>query len=456
MFPESSGLQSAKRQPALRSAWRRLRALERMTPLAGQDSRSLPPGPFRVIQSRAGVVSLISLGFSLGITFALWASAAQAAWNLSGTWKGVGGVDGTYTISQSGTTVTWSGHADDGHSWANDFTGKIETNNDIVGTFADRPGYDVHQQGSVTVHIDDNCHLSFVSASVGWGTQTWTKENCTAAPAPATPSPAALITGSQAYRAFLGLDDPVTKNWPQTLKRRARALVATAVDWSDPYAKTTIAGETRTGVHSANVLGGDLHQLLCCDFTASELRQAGNVFAKAAWASELALAQKISESGGELEPADLLKLALEVSNGSYPLAVLSAHNLLKDIALEGRTAIKQGTGASGQKLVSHDLAELQDAAHFVGKLADLREDPSAAKDKIGPWYHAFAILTAGALQAPGAAALIVDAEHTAKLLGFFKGEGGFNAEKYLLDRSILLGVARSAAIEHLSQDRVRP
>src|SRR5262245_53051732 len=92
--------------------------------------------------------------------------------NISGTWTGVRVADGTDIITQTGSTITWYGHADDGHTWAHDFVGAI-LGDDITGTFQDRAGYDVHQHGSVSVHVDDGCHLSFVSASVGWGTRTW-------------------------------------------------------------------------------------------------------------------------------------------------------------------------------------------------------------------------------------------------------------------------------------------
>ena len=130
---------------------------------------------------RRSTQALITIAFA----FAL-GSGAQAATNLTGTWQGVGGAPGIYAITQSGSSITWYGHASDGHSWANDYTGTINANNDIVGTFQDRPGFDAYQHGSVTVHIVDNCHLAFVSASVPWGTSTWTKENCQTSTQPAT------------------------------------------------------------------------------------------------------------------------------------------------------------------------------------------------------------------------------------------------------------------------------
>ena len=151
----------------------------------------------------------------------------------------------------------------------------------------------------------------------------------------------------------------------------------------------------------------------------------------------------------------MLKLALEVTHGSYPLAVLTAHNLLKDIAIEGRDAIYNSNHGAGPAVAPSLLADLQDAAHFVGKLQSLRADPASSRDKIGPWYHTFAVLTAGALAAPGAALAVVQAEHGGKTLNFFSGEGGFNSEKYQLDR-LTASIAKVKAIAHLSEYRPQP
>ena len=134
---------------------------------------------------RRSTQALITIAFA----FAL-GGAAQAATNLTGTWQGVGGAPGIYEVTQSGNSIRWYGHASDAHSWANDYTGTINANNDIVGTFQDRPGFDAYQHGSVTVHIVDNCYLAFVSASVPWGTSTWTKENCQTSTQPVPPAAA--------------------------------------------------------------------------------------------------------------------------------------------------------------------------------------------------------------------------------------------------------------------------
>jgi hypothetical protein len=119
--------------------------------------------------------------FALSVLALTFGAASSGARNISGTWSGIGGAAGTYVIMQTGATVKWYGHSDDGHTWAHDFTGTMKGNALISGTFQDRAGYDVHQRGTVQVRVEDGCHLSFVSASVPWGTTSWTKKNCAAA-----------------------------------------------------------------------------------------------------------------------------------------------------------------------------------------------------------------------------------------------------------------------------------
>lgn len=150
-----------------------------------------------------------------------------------------------------------------------------------------------------------------------------------------------------------------------------------------------------------------------------------------------------------------MQLALQATNGNYGLAVLTAHNLLKNVTKSGRETL----GELGQDLNWNRPAKRQalldkmDALdQVVSKLSSLRADPSSPQnvDKMGPWYHAFAILTAGALINPLAAGGVTAAEHTAKFFKSFGGEGGFNKEKAAIDacfavRAVgktLIGVSR--------------
>jgi hypothetical protein len=86
---------------------------------------------------------------------------------------------------------------------------------------------------------------------------------------------------------------------------------------------------------------------------------------------------------------------------------------------------------------------------IVAKLASLRLNPAASKDKMGPWYHGFGILSAGALLNGEKARLAMFAEHAGKSLKLFSKEGGFNAEKFALDKEF------AATAVHISNEGLR-
>jgi hypothetical protein len=163
----------------------------------------------------------------------------------------------------------------------------------------------------------------------------------------------------------------------------------------------------------------------------SKTSAASNVFRAATLAYEPALREAILNSEGSLEPADVLYYALRITNGSYPLAVLTAHNLLKDATYAGRDAVNRGAHASLFTTKQSELmGELQPAAALAAKLASLRRNPAAGADKLGPWYHAFAILSVSAFWHPSGGLGAFAREHLFKQLGFFGGsEAGFNLEK---------------------------
>ncbi len=74
------------------------------------------------------------------------------------------------------------------------------------------------------------------------------------------------------------------------------------------------------------------------------------------------------------------------------------------------------------------LTVLQRWTPIIAKLASLRQS-----DKMGPWYHAFAVLTVGALLDGKKAQQVVLAEHLAKKGRLFRGEGAFDVEKFQID-----------------------
>jgi hypothetical protein len=301
-----------------------------------------------------------------------------------------------------------------------------------------------------------------------------------AGPSSAMPAPRPL-TASKEYRMFLGLDDPSTPSWSARTDERMEALERRAATFRGVSDESPIPGETATGKHSVSMLypGNDLFRLLALDRTSSQLVKEGNVYARITRRSQEVLRAKILASEGNLQPADVMYYALQATHGSYPLAVLTAHNLLKDVTKIGRQAIEDARGLKPGRTreaveeynsrQEQELATLRRQVAVVQKLASLRANAARSGDKMGPWYHGFAVLTAGALVNPATAQAIVSAEHNAKwtktviqklakLLpaswlpkeGFFQGEGGYDPEKHALDKAFA-DAARSRALRSLSR-----
>jgi hypothetical protein len=127
---------------------------------------------------------------------------------------------------------------------------------------------------------------------------------------------------------------------------------------------------------------------------------------------ESALANRVATSPGALMPNDLLKMALDVTNGDYPLAMLTAHNLLKELtyanrapnggvsALLGWAADDRGTDddAINASHPGYDVRSPAQVQALIGKLSNLRDanDPTQA-DKMGPWYHLYGVLFVGSV-----------------------------------------------------------
>jgi hypothetical protein len=127
---------------------------------------------------------------------------------------------------------------------------------------------------------------------------------------------------------------------------------------------------------------------------------------------ETALANRIAASAGNLMPNDVLKLALETTSGDYPLAMLTAHNMLKELtyasrepngassALLGWDADDRGSDTDAITLnhAGYDVRSPAQVRALIGKLSNLREtnDP-LVNDKMGPWYHLYGVLFVGSV-----------------------------------------------------------
>ncbi|MEZ0375211.1 MAG: hypothetical protein ACAI44_39355 [Candidatus Sericytochromatia bacterium] len=123
--------------------------------------------------------------------------------------------------------------------------------------------------------------------------------------------------------------------------------------------------------------------------------------------------------GKNLDPATVMKLALEATQGDYGLAVLAAHNLFKYIAYNARQTSAHPDGAPF-KLSGDQITVME-------KLGNLRPDASQNRDKMGPWYHFFGIqVLAAAYHSGDSAQTAVHAEHFIRggLIKDFRGGVG--------------------------------
>ncbi|MDO8732624.1 MAG: hypothetical protein Q7L55_08655 [Actinomycetota bacterium] len=291
--------------------------------------------------------------------------------------------------------------------------------------------------------------------------QPGAKPTPTPTPTPTVPP----LAKTAEYGTFLGLGDPNTPDCSAARTQRAAEIATVGQNYPGATNDVAIRGEKLVlGAipNSASLL--QIYRLL----GKTDIPQAlnTNVYARATRTVrggvtlEDRLRAAILASGGQLNPDDVLGLALQVTGGSYPMAVLTAHNLLKGVAVTGRNIIEQWPVA-GAKSHPAMLAELGKQSAVVGKLASLRCEPAVSRDKVGPWYHSFAVLTGGALVGADFAPLIVAAEHGGKAAntalrkmrqllgyalpanilawipdGFFSGEGGFDPEKAAFDAAV--------------------
>jgi hypothetical protein len=144
------------------------------------------------------------------------------------------------------------------------------------------------------------------------------------------------------------------------------------------------------------------------------------------------LEREILNSPRKLEPADVVRLALRATDGNYPLAMLTAHNLFKEITYLGRdevdinTRARQGLPAGRAPLSTIGIHPRY--GRFASKLVSLRL--SANRDKMGPWYHFFVPLAAEAWASRHSAYWMEAFEHGARHIGWLSND---DSEKQRID-----------------------
>jgi hypothetical protein len=107
---------------------------------------------------------------------------------------------------------------------------------------------------------------------------------------------------------------------------------------------------------------------------------------------EAKLARKILASPrNDLQPQDVLRMALDTCGNDYWLATLVAHNLLKECTYAGRATkglrgAQIGVPSDDPKAPGITIS----SDKLIAKLAQLRPAGDAfLSDKMGPWYHLF-------------------------------------------------------------------
>ncbi len=248
------------------------------------------------------------------------------------------------------------------------------------------------------------------------------------------------------FRDFRGVWDkrvsPII--WERWIKACVGNLVKTVKAYPGVHNRLVVPNETQKHIDDGLVKGflkddtGDLARLMAMDEIPSENRKT-NIYAALTEKTEAALRQEILNSPDDsLLPFQVMKKSLDICKGNYPLAVLTAHAVLKETAKNGRSdgltpmfaRNKQGKMKEAFLL----RKKLRPHSDIVKKLRNLRPAGDHTGDKIGPWYHAFGILSVAAISSSKGAEIGAAGEHWLKFIkAFGKAEGSYNWEKETID-----------------------
>jgi len=134
---------------------------------------------------------------------------------------------------------------------------------------------------------------------------------------------------------------------------------------------------------------------------------------------ETRLADLVLVSEGGLSPEDVFKMSLQATGGDYPMAMLTAHNVLKEVTYANRQHLALAVWDEGMK--SHTPVRL-----FMSKLQNFRppDDPHYA-DKMGPWYHPFGLLLVASCMSGTEAQLASFVENSLRAIGLGSSEDSF-------------------------------
>lgn len=278
----------------------------------------------------------------------------------------------------------------------------------------------------------------------------------------AVPKP--RVTANANYQLFHGLDDAAYSSDQQEARLRARCsqLVDVVVGypgvrWQNPDISRLVGlVKLAPGTDLSHMLRGQNIP------SADDRNQFFALTSKAVAPGDpqgrtydQVLHDSILAAKTQLRPADVLRLALRATAGDYQLAVLTAHNVIKEQTYGGRDSVFGVTTGPDPR------------ALFASKLENLRRDPNASDtvsaDKMGPWYHTFGVLFVAGSIGPITGEALVDTEHITRLvskalpdwwaniplLGRFKSSpldlGKAAVDNCMLDAAVKLDAAAKAA-----------
>jgi hypothetical protein len=247
------------------------------------------------------------------------------------------------------------------------------------------------------------------------------------------------------YRDFRGMDGRRASMtiWDKWLDVQCAALVKTVKSYPGVHNRIVVAGETDKDREEGLLLGylktdmGALARLLAQDDLPPDCRKT-NVYARVTKNSEGRLRAAILNSKPDsLLPKDIMRMSLKACLGSYPMAVLTAHAILKTAGKKGRRIVQSMRQRARQdkwEEVEKLRPALKPYSEIAKRLINLRPQTDTTGDKLGPWYHIFGILSAGAMVSSFEGKMGAMGEHFLKWTGSFgKAEGAYNKVKCTID-----------------------
>ena len=252
---------------------------------------------------------------------------------------------------------------------------------------------------------------------------------------------------------FQGRHDPLTTPslWERDIDRSLDDVVKTVKDRKDLTTDVAIPGESvrehATGAAGDPLLGTQMGEILRGDTLPEDVRDTNPYARLTAKTEERLRDSMLAAPKGSLTPARVMDMALDASGGNYPIATLTAHSVLKSHTKHGREIIEKmqtrvaalSKGTISQAEYDRQMADLRKQlrphSEIASRLQNMRADPTATGDKLGPWYHTFGVMALGSVHGGTDATGGVLWEHASKWLGWFGGTP-FNPEKASIDAKV--------------------